>query len=57
MPTDQRVRFHDSESVFPIAQPRPQYQGKACCIRERSGLQLVFLIEGQLLSQEQILGE
>ncbi len=54
MPADQRLGFDYDQSLFPIAEPRPEDEGETGGVVQSSRLGLPLLIEGQLLSQEQV---
>jgi hypothetical protein len=53
MPADQRLGFDYDQSLYPIAEPRPEDEGETDGVVQSSRLGLPLLIEGQLLSQEQ----
>ena len=57
MPADQRCRLNNEKSGFPVKEAgRPEDQRQASYIRQPSGLDPVFMVEGQLLAEKQILG-
>ena len=53
MPADEGLRLNDYQRLSPVEQARPKYQGEACGVGELTGLNLVFPVECQLLTQEQ----
>ncbi len=56
VPTDQGLKPHNHQSNSPIEPAAEQHEGEARRIVSKSGLDLAFLIEGELLAQKQILG-
>src|SRR5208337_2800077 len=56
VPGDQGPRPHHNQSVSPIEPAAQQQQRQAGRIVSTSRLDLAFLIKGELLAQEQILG-
>ena len=54
MPPDQRRRFDDEQGGLPIEESRPEDQRDTSRIRESVRPDLMFLIEGQLLSEEEV---
>ena len=53
MPANQGLGFDDDQSLFPIAEARPEDKRETGRVVQSSRLDLSLLIEGQLLSQEQ----
>ena len=56
MPTGERARPDDHQSVLPVEQPRPQCQTQPGSVGERPRSDLALSIEGELFSEKQILG-
>jgi len=56
VPGDQGFGLHHDQSVTPIEPAAQQHQRQAGRIVSTSRLDLAFLIKGELLAQEQILG-
>jgi len=55
MPTHEGFRFDDHQRLSPVEESRPQHQRKTRTGGELAGCNLVFLVEHQLLAQEQYL--
>jgi len=53
MPAEERLGFHDHQSVLPLKQTRPDYEREASGVVQTARLDLPFFIEGQLFAQEQ----
>jgi hypothetical protein len=53
MPANQRLGFDDDQSLFPIAEARPEDERETGGVVQSPWLDLPLLIEGQLLSEEQ----
>src|SRR5215471_16068873 len=53
MPANQGLWFDDYQGLFPLAEARPDDERETGGVVQSSRLDLPFLIEGQLLSQEQ----
>jgi hypothetical protein len=56
MPTDPGVRLDNHPEGFSTRTDETTTRAPASRVRQWLGFQLVFLIEGQLLSQKQVLG-
>ena len=56
MPTGERARPDDHQSVLPVEQPRPQRRTQPGSVGERPRSDLALSIDGELFSQKQILG-
>ena len=56
VPGDQGLGLHHDQSVTPIEPAAQQHQRQAGRVVGPSGLDLAFLVKGELLTQEQILG-
>ena len=56
MPADQRSWLDDKERRFPLKEARPEDQREASRVGQPPWLDLVLLVERQLLTKEQILG-
>jgi hypothetical protein len=53
MPADESRWRHDGKRFFPIEKPGPEHQRQSCRICQAARPNLVILVVGQLLSQEQ----
>lgn len=56
MPADQRGWFDDHESRPPVEETRQEDHCKSGRVGERTGFDLMFLVEGELLAKEEVLG-
>jgi hypothetical protein len=57
MPTDERLRFHDNESVPPIEPPRPEKQREPGRVGQPVGLDVSFSVERELFPEEKVLSD
>jgi hypothetical protein len=56
VPPDERIWLHDQESILPIEKARHPDHREPGQTRSMAWLNLPFLVQSKLLSQEQILG-
>lgn len=56
MPSDERSRLHDGEDATPVDQPRQRDERNPRRIVGAARFHLPLHVQGQLLSQEEILG-
>lgn len=57
MPTDERFRLYDHQSVSSIRPPRPEQHGESGGISQSLGLDVPFAVEGQLFPEEHVLSD